>query len=93
MSLNHRSDTFFHLLDPGAEKTLLVEVVVWVLFRLHRRVHELLHGYADDLIGDLVVVAAELLESCLSIAAGLASSSYFWTQRAASSSTRRYSMV
>ena len=51
---------FSHLLDPDAEKTLLVEVVVvWVLSRLHPRVHELLHGCADDLIGDLVVVAAE----------------------------------
>ena len=63
---------FSHLLDPDAEKTLLVEVVVWVLSRLHRRVHELLYGCADDLIGDLVVVAAELLESCLSVAADLA---------------------
>ena len=61
---------FSHLLDPNTEKTLLV-VVVWVLSRLHRRVHELLHGCADDLIGDLVVVAAELLDSCLSVAADL----------------------
>ena len=52
---------FPHLLDPDAENTLLVEVVVWVLSRLHRRVYELLHGCADDLIGDLVVFAAELL--------------------------------
>ena len=63
---------FSHLLDPDAEKTLLVEVVVWVLPRLHRRVHELLHGCADDFIGDLVVVAAELLGGCLSVAADLA---------------------
>ena len=63
---------FSHLLDPDAEKTLLVEVVVWVLSRLHRCVHELLHGCGDDLIGDLVVVAAELLEGCLSVAADLA---------------------
>ena len=64
---------FFHPLGPDAEKTLLlVEVVVWVLSRLHRRVHELLHGCADDLIDDLVVVAAELLEGCLSVAADLA---------------------
>ena len=63
---------FSHLLDPDAEKTLLVEVVVWVLSKLHRRVHELLHGCADDLIVDLVVVAAELLEGCLSVAADLA---------------------
>ena len=64
---------FFHLLDPDAEKTLLVEVVVWVLSRLHRRVHELFHSCGDDLIGDLVVVAAELLDGCLSVAADLAS--------------------
>ena len=63
---------FSYLLDPDAEKTLLVEVVVWLLSRLHRGVHELLHGCADDLIGDLVVVAAELLEGCLSVAADLA---------------------
>ena len=63
---------FSHLLDPDAEKTLLVEVVVWALSRLHWRVHELLHGCADDLISDLVVVAAELLEGCLSVAADLA---------------------
>ena len=84
---------FSHLLDPDAEKTLLVEVVVWVLSRLHRRVHELLHGYADDLIDDLVVVAAELLEGCLSVAADLAFILVLWTQRAAGSSTRRYSMA
>ena len=63
---------FSYLLDSDAEKTLLVEVVVWVLSRLHRRVHELFHGCADDLIGDLVVVAAEILEGCLSVAADLA---------------------
>ena len=63
---------FSHLLDPDAEKTLLVEVVVWVLSRLHRRVQELLHGCADNLIGDRVVVAAELLEGCLSVATDLA---------------------
>ena len=63
---------FSHLLDPDVEKTLLVEVVVWVLSMLHRRVHELIHGCADDLIGDLVVVAAELLEGCLSVATDLA---------------------
>ena len=62
---------FSHLLDPDAEKTLLVEVVVWVLSRLHRRVRELLHGCAGDLIGDLVVVAAELLEGCFSVAVDL----------------------
>ena len=69
MSLYHRSDT---LLNPDAETMLLVEVVVWVLSRLHQRDHELLHGCADDLIGDLVVVAVELLEGCLSVAADLA---------------------
>ena len=63
---------FSHLLDPDAGKTRLVEVVVWVLSRLHRRVHKLLHGCADYLIGDLVVVAGELLEGCLSVAADLA---------------------
>ena len=62
---------FSHIFDSDAEKTLLVEVVVWDLSRLYRRVHELLHGCADDLIGDLVVVAAELLEGCLSVAADL----------------------
>ena len=63
---------FYYLLDPDAEKKLFVEVVVWVLSRLHRRVHELLQGCADDLIGDLVVVAAKLIEGCLSVAADLA---------------------
>ena len=63
---------FSHLLDPDADKTLLVEVVVWVLSRLRRRVHELLHDCADDLMGDLVVVAAEDLEGCLPVAADLA---------------------
>ena len=63
---------FSHLLDPDTEKTLLVEVVVWVLSRLHGRVHELLHGCADDLIGDLVVVAAGLVEGFLFVAADLA---------------------
>ena len=61
-----------HILDHDAEKALPAEVVVWVLSRLHRRVHELLHGCADDLINDLVVVAAEILEGCLSVADDLA---------------------
>ena len=69
-----------HLLDPDAEKTLLVEVVVWVLSRLHRRVHELVHGCADDLIGDLVVVPqSSLKDACPSPLTSLLSS-YFWTQ-------------
>ena len=41
---------FSHLLDPDAEKTLLVEVVVWVLSRLHRRVHELFQRSMEKLV-------------------------------------------
>ena len=69
---DHLAYTLPKFRDHETEKMLFVEVLVWVFSRLYRRVHDILHGCADNLIGDLVVVAAELFEGCLFVAADLA---------------------
>lgn len=59
---------FSHFLGPDAKKAILVEEVVRVSSGFNRRVHEVLHGSTNDLVGDLVVVVTEFVEGRLPIA-------------------------